>query len=78
MKSRLGGNLRLRLPNELKPAHDLKKATGKNPNPFYQTFPTPAPIIADSTLINPPELKTTFVYDLPTNPGQVYTFDFKE
>jgi alpha-L-fucosidase 2 len=39
IKSKLGGNLRLRVPNEMKlnDGHELKKAEGENKNPFYQT-----------------------------------------
>jgi len=76
VKSTLGGNLRLRVPNALKlsTGASLKVATGKNPNPFYQTEETPAPIVSAKATIKPLELKATLVYDLPTQKGLVYNF----
>jgi alpha-L-fucosidase 2 len=76
IKSTLGGNLRLRVPNEMKLSTGaaLKKAAGKNTNPFYQVEETPAPIISEKASIAPLQLKETVVYDLPTAIGKVYTF----
>jgi len=91
VRSRLGGNLRLRVPNALRPADEasmkpgagvsmkpadgvsLKPAAGKNPNPFYRTEETPAPIVSPDATIAPPAVKPTVVYDLPTTTGKVYT-----
>jgi alpha-L-fucosidase 2 len=75
IKSTLGGNLRLRVPNEMKLSTGaaLKKAAGKNTNLFYQVEETPAPIISDKANIAPLQLKETVVYDLPTAAGKVYT-----
>ena len=39
----------------------LKKATGENTNPFYQTEKTPAPIISPKASITPLQLKQTFI-----------------
>lgn len=74
-RSKLGGNLRLRVGNEMKQADGtaLKNAAGENPNPFYQLEVTPAPVISEKATITPPELKTTFLYDISTRPGTVYT-----
>lgn len=75
IKSAIGGNLRLRLPDEMKLTNGiLKKATGKNTNLFYQVEETPAPIISEKATIAKQELKPTFVYDLPTQAGKTYTF----
>ncbi|WP_421798277.1 glycoside hydrolase family 95 protein [Haliscomenobacter sp.] len=76
VKSTLGGNLRLRVPNALKLSNgaSLKVATGKNPNPFYQTEDTPAPIVSEKSTIKPLELKATMLYDVATQKGVVYTF----
>ena len=76
VKSTLGGNLRLRVPNALKLSNgtSLKVATGKNPNPFYQTEDTPAPIVSEKATIKPLELKATMLYDVATQKGVVYTF----
>ncbi|HTM93276.1 MAG TPA: hypothetical protein VL095_12710, partial [Flavisolibacter sp.] len=75
IKSTLGGNLRLRTPNEMKLSTGavLKKATGKNTNLFYQVEETPAPIISDKATIAPLQLKETVIYDLPTVAGKTYT-----
>lgn len=76
IKSTLGGNLRLRVPNQMKLSTGaaLKKATGKNTNPFYYVVETPAPIVSEKASIAPPEVKPTFVYDLPTQAAKTYTF----
>ncbi|MPR35998.1 glycoside hydrolase family 95 protein [Salmonirosea aquatica] len=74
IKSTLGGNLRLRVPNALAVREGtLKAADGSNTNPFYQLPETPAPIIAPSADLSEPNLKATLVYDLPTQAGKVYT-----
>ncbi len=75
IKSTLGGNLRLRVPNAVKMSKGgaLKNASGPNPNSFYYTEPTPAPRIAGKADAAAPALKETLLYDLPTQPGKVYT-----
>ncbi len=74
IKSNLGGNLRLRVPNSLQLNNgNLKQATGENPNPFYQVTATPNAIISPKATITPPEIKTTFLYDIPTETGKTYT-----
>jgi alpha-L-fucosidase 2 len=79
IKSNLGGNLRLRLPNELKlsTGATLGKAQGKNPNQFYQLEEIRKPIIAEKSTIQPLELKETFLFDVATQKGKVYTFSVK-
>lgn len=78
-KSTIGGNLRLRIPNEMKLMNgaSLKKATGENRNPFYQTENTAAPLVSEKAVISLPRLKETFIYDVPTKAGQVYSFIIK-
>ncbi|MBO9564236.1 MAG: glycoside hydrolase N-terminal domain-containing protein [Niastella sp.] len=75
VRSTLGGNLRLRTPNPLTAADGkpLTAATGENPNPFYKTETTPAPIVAQDATITLPELKKTWLYDIPTQKGKLYT-----
>lgn len=75
IKSTIGGNLRLRVPNALKLSNGgpLKKATGKNPNPFYQTEEIPAPIISPKAPMTPLKLKESLLYDMPTQDGKIYT-----
>jgi len=73
--SRLGGNLRLRVPNALvMQGGMIRAASGNNPNAFYQTETTPAPIVAAGTKLLAPETKPTLVYDIPTKAGLTYTF----
>lgn len=76
IRSMLGGNLRIRTPNQLKQSEGmLATASGPNPNEFYQTEETPTPIVA--TLTCPatptPPLKPTWLYDIPTQRGKTYT-----
>jgi alpha-L-fucosidase 2 len=74
-KSTIGGNLRLRVPNQMKLTSGgfLKKATGENTNSFYQNEKTAAAIVSPKASITSPELKETLLYDLPTKSGKVYT-----
>lgn len=75
IKSTLGGNLRLRLPNVLKQktGTDLLDAKGENPNPFYFVAETPAAIISEKATIKLLELKPTLVVDIPTKKGNSIT-----
>ena len=73
--SNLGGNCRIRVPNELSVGRKagLKTAEGENLNPFYEIPEIKKPLIADGINKKPLELKKTFVYDLPTKPGKKYS-----
>jgi alpha-L-fucosidase 2 len=75
IKSNLGGNLRLRLPNEMKMSNgvSLKKAIGDNSNSFYNTEKIAEPIISQKAKITLPDLKQTFVYDISTEKEMTYT-----
>ena len=75
IKSHLGGNLRLRVPNEMKLNNGtaLKKASGENKNPFFRVEEIPAPIISPKATITTPAIKESFIYDIPSQRGQVYT-----
>ena len=76
IKSNFGGNLTLRVPNKIKAVDGktLKTAAGKNTNVFYQTEKTATPIISDKATITLPDLKETWLYDVPTVAGKTYTF----
>ncbi len=76
VRSRLGGNLRLRVPNELHSSAggQLRAASGVNKNPFYQTESTPAPIISADAKLGAMEPKPTLLYDIATQAGTTYTF----
>lgn len=75
VKSILGGNLRLRVPNEMKLCNGVvvKEAVGTNQNIFYQVSETPVPVTTIDTVI---PLKPTRQYDIPTLPGKIYTCVF--
>ena len=76
IKSTLGGNLRIRVPNEMNANNGagLKKATGENPNPFFYHVAVTDPIVSSEANIETPILNTTWLYDLPTEKGKTYQF----
>ena len=76
IKSNLGGNLRLRTPNQIKSksGKKLKKASGENTNHFFVVSEIKEPIISDDASIEPLKINETYLYDMPTKKGKVYTF----
>jgi len=80
IKSALGGNCRLRLPNELITGEGvaLKPAKGVNPNPFYSIDEVDAPIISTKAKLNRPNIPETVLYDLETKAGGIYIFSAKK
>ncbi|MFI0430971.1 glycosyl hydrolase family 95 catalytic domain-containing protein [Mariniflexile sp. HMF6888] len=77
--STLGGNLRLRTPNEIKTksGKKLKNTSGENPNDFFVVSKIRQPIISETSNIQPLQLKPTFLYDMPTKKGKSYIFVMK-
>ncbi|RYY68187.1 MAG: glycoside hydrolase family 95 protein [Chitinophagaceae bacterium] len=75
IRSTLGGNLRLRVPNVMKLDNGkfLERATGENPNPFFETTIIKEPLISTKAVLIKPELRETFLYDIPTVRGQIVT-----
>ena len=73
IKSNLGGNCRLRLPNALK-GNALAIAADANSNPFYQMLDIPKPIVSPAAKITPSKLPDTSLYDFRTEKGKTYTF----
>jgi len=74
IKSNLGGNCRLRLPNALK-GHSLALAGSiPNSNPFYQLMDIPKPIVSPAAQITASKLPETALYDFKTEKGKTYTF----
>ncbi len=75
IKSTLGGNLRLRVPNEVRLDNGvaLSQAVGTNQNSLFQTEETPSPVISSRATVTPPQLKETLLYDINTQPGKTYT-----
>ena len=76
IKSTLGGNLRLRVPNELKSKNGkrLKAAIGENINVFYRIEQVEKPIISPKAIIKPVGIKNTILYDVATEAGKEYVF----
>jgi alpha-L-fucosidase 2 len=79
IQSNLGGNLRLRTPNEIKLKSNkvLKTASGINSNVFYQTEEVKKPIIAVASTIKPLDISATYLYDVETEKGKIYSFIIK-
>jgi alpha-L-fucosidase 2 len=79
IKSNLGGNCRIRVPNEVTLADGkaLSTATGTNPNPFFETPTIKRPLISEYARLNEVNMKQTYVYDLPTEAGTIYTLFYK-
>ena len=80
IKSHLGGNCRIRVPNEVTMVGGkaLKVASGENSNPFFETDQVKNPVIAASANLNAVNLKSTWLYDLPTEAGKTYTIICKK
>jgi alpha-L-fucosidase 2 len=68
VRSTLGGNFRVRVPNQLilNGGGHLAEATGDNPNAFFATPPVHEPIISPEADLDDPHLEPTFLYDLST------------
>ena len=79
IKSELGGNLRLRTPNqvELINGEQLKIAKGSNSNPFYIIPTTPTPLLSKDSEIELLSLAPTQLYDIETKKGETYNFTAK-
>ena len=75
IKSTLGGNLRVRVPNEVRHSDGdaLKKAIGENPNAFYQVEETRAPIVSSKAIVTVVKTPQTWLYDIETQAGRTYT-----
>lgn len=77
--SNLGGNLRLRTPDELilKKNKNLKIATGENSNLFYEVEEIEKPIISKDSNIQLLNIQTSYLYDIMTEKGKTYIFYFQ-
>jgi len=73
IKSNLGGNCRIRMPNRVKAVFGLALAKGDNNNFFYQRDEVLQPIISEKAKLNVLKLKETFLYDFKTQAGKMYT-----
>jgi len=74
IKSNLGGNCRLRIPNALR-GHSitLKIAEGENSNIFYESDEILKPIVSPAATIKKLEIQKTFLFDFMTEKGTSYT-----
>ncbi len=74
IRSLNGGNCRIRIPNEMQITSGvLEAAKGQNHNPFFRVDEVPNPRISDEAKLKSAALKKTWLYDLPTKPGKLYT-----
>jgi alpha-L-fucosidase 2 len=74
IKSTLGGNCRLRVPNTVKlVGGSLKVAKGTNTNAFYQPEAGKKALVAEQANLKPTGVKATQLYDFATVPGKTYT-----
>ncbi|MBN1416873.1 MAG: glycoside hydrolase family 95 protein [Bacteroidales bacterium] len=78
--SDLGGNCRIRTKTELQYADGtaLKKAVGENVNPLFTVNSIKKPLISEKASIKRLILEETFLYDIQTKKGEVYTFERKK
>lgn len=73
VRSRLGGNLRLRtaLPVTVAGA-SAKAATGMNANPYYRTITPGRPLLAPGVSVKPVTMRSTETVEFTTEPGGAY------
>ncbi len=71
VKSRIGGNCRLRSLTPLV-GKGLKRAKGSNANSLYAVPEVARPLINEKASLNKLKLKNTYLYDLATKAGEEY------
>lgn len=75
IKSTLGGNLRLRAHDQLKLNNEsLTPAEGMNANPLFVKQQIARPLISEKAPLKGVNLTPFYLYDLPTEVGQIYMF----
>jgi len=76
VKSRIGGNLRLRSESTLRAERNvnIKRAKGKNQNPLFPINEIKRPIISPEANLHSVELPRFHEYDIATEAGKTYTF----
>ena len=67
IRSRLGGNLRIR---SYFPLEGLDVAEGDNPNPFYALPEVKPPLVSEEITPRYPSLRAVYEYDIPTSAGE--------
>ena len=73
IKSTIGGNLRLRTPNEINGLTVVDEGT-PNTNPLFALQPVASPLINEKASLNGMSLPVTYLYDCPTEAGDTLTF----
>jgi alpha-L-fucosidase 2 len=74
VRSKLGGNLRLRTAQKVSvKGATVKPAQGVNPNPLYHIVDAGQPVIADAAQLAKPTLRATETVDFATTVSGVYT-----
>jgi alpha-L-fucosidase 2 len=77
IKSRLGGNCRLRINDDMRHgSSSLSRATGANSNPFYEQPQIKPPVVSGAARLKPVKLAPSTDYDLKTEAGKEYIFEF--
>jgi alpha-L-fucosidase 2 len=76
IRSKIGGNCRLRMASTLKPKGNitLKTATGSNPNPLYAIAGTKKPLISEKASLKGITVQKSNLYDFSTTAGMAYEF----
>lgn len=76
IRSKLGGNCRIRTHNPLVTieGNSVREAKGINPNLMYRLDGTKSPIVSPRASISPVALKTSYTYDIQTTPGSTTMF----
>jgi alpha-L-fucosidase 2 len=75
IKSTLGGNLHLRVHQELAmDGKSLSVTDNGNTNPFFAKQPISRPLISEKAPLKGIELKKSYVYEIATQAGETYTF----
>jgi alpha-L-fucosidase 2 len=76
IRSKLGGNCRLRANGNLQAKGKivLKQATGSNPNSFYNTASVKKPLVSSKARLNGVAVNALSLYDFATTAGGVYEF----
>ena len=75
IKSTLGGNLHLRVHQELAmDGKSLSVTDNGNANPFFAKQPISRPLISEKAPLKGIELKKSYVYEIATQAGETYTF----
>lgn len=76
LRSGLGGNCRLRVyePIAARKPEILRVAKGANPNRFYTSPETKTPLVSTKAAVATLVLKKSYLYDVQTVAGGVYTF----